>query len=110
MSKRDHEPREQAKAEEKPPERPSEKPQEKPPERPVEVAAEKPPGNQAQAEYWSGLVGKRWASYQDAMDQVLRPLGDAALEPGAGRRQLRRDLVGGVGHPPQVAQAQPHPA
>jgi len=35
--------------------------------------------NAGQIEYWSGSVGQRWTRYQEAMDRVVRPHGDAAI-------------------------------
>lgn len=35
--------------------------------------------NAAQAEYWNQTAGPIWTSLQDALDQVVRPLGDAAM-------------------------------
>jgi SAM-dependent methyltransferase len=35
--------------------------------------------NQQQVEYWNGIVGERWMSYQSAIDRNLGPLGEAAM-------------------------------
>jgi SAM-dependent methyltransferase len=36
-----------------------------------------------QIEYWNGAVGQRWVAEQDALDAMLRPFGQAALDAGA---------------------------
>lgn len=36
--------------------------------------------NSEQQEYWNQAGGERWVKYQDALDQMVRPFGKAALE------------------------------
>jgi ubiquinone/menaquinone biosynthesis C-methylase UbiE len=37
------------------------------------------PSNHEQQEYWNHAGGERWVRHQDALDQMVRPFGDAAL-------------------------------
>lgn len=39
--------------------------------------------NLEQLEFWNGAPGQRWGAYQESLDRVWRPLGDAAIERAA---------------------------
>ena len=39
--------------------------------------------NLEQIEFWNGAPGQRWVAYQESLDRVWRPLGDAAIERAA---------------------------
>jgi SAM-dependent methyltransferase len=47
-----------------------------------------------QIEYWNGIAGQRWVAEQDALDAMLRPFGDAALDAA---RPARDEAVLDVG-------------
>jgi SAM-dependent methyltransferase len=47
-----------------------------------------------QIEYWNGAAGQRWVAEQDALDAMLRPFGDAALDAA---RPARDEAVLDVG-------------
>ena len=37
------------------------------------------PDNAAQADYWNGVVGRRWSDHQERQDQVLKPISERLL-------------------------------
>ena len=39
--------------------------------------------NLEQIEFWNGAPGQRWVAYQESLDRVWRPVGDAAIERAA---------------------------
>lgn len=39
--------------------------------------------NREQVEFWNGGAGRRWVTYQEILDRVWKPMGDAAVERAA---------------------------